>query len=222
MFIDQVKIKLTAGRGGNGVVAWRKEKFVPKGGPCGGNGGRGGSIVLRSDLQMHALDFFRHKKTISAQNGAQGGSQNKQGKAGKDLILKVPCGTLVKDIKTNTILYDFIEDKDTFFICQGGKGGKGNTFFKTATHRAPTQSTEGKGGEERLVELELKLIADVGFLGFPNAGKSTLLSKLAAIEVKAAPYPFTTLKPNLSFIEFDDFSRIYLADIPGISRWSHS
>lgn len=221
MFTDKVKIKLSAGRGGNGVIAWRREKYIAKGGPYGGNGGRGGSIILKSDVQVLSLDAFRNQRNISAQNGEQGGSNNKQGRCGKDLILKIPCGTLVKDSETGAILYDFTRPDEELCICQGGKGGKGNTFFKTSTRQAPAKCTPGEEGEAQSIELELKLIADVGFLGFPNAGKSTLLTQLAAVEVKTAPYPFTTLQPNLSFMEFDDFSRIYLADIPGIIKDAH-
>lgn len=222
MFTDRVKLKLTAGKGGNGTIAWRREKYIPKGGPCGGNGGEGGSIIIQSDAQIFSLDAFRNQRLITAENGQPGGSYNKHGKSGKDLILKVPCGTTIRDSDTGTLLFDLTENNEHFVLCKGGNGGKGNTFFKTATNRAPTKSTPGKVGETRTIELELKLIADVGFVGFPNAGKSTLLSKLAAIEVKIGAYPFTTLKPNLSFIEFDDFSRIYLADIPGIIPDAHS
>jgi len=222
MFTDHVRLKLIAGKGGNGTIAWRREKYIPKGGPYGGNGGRGGSITIVSDPEIYSLDTFRNQSQVRAPNGKQGGTNNRQGGSGKDLILKVPCGTLLRDAKTQTLLYDFTEPGETYQICQGGKGGKGNTFFKTSTHQAPAKCTPGTEGEVRDVELELKLIADVGFVGFPNAGKSTLLTKLAPIEVKTAAYPFTTLKPNISYIQFDDFSRIYLADIPGIIADAHS
>ena len=222
MFTDQVRIKLCAGKGGNGVVAWRREKYIPKGGPYGGNGGMGGSVIIQSDPQVYALDDFRNRRQIFAENGASGGTNNRHGRNGKDLILKVPCGTLVRDAESGNLLYDLTEPGESFSLCEGGKGGLGNTFFKTPTNQAPAKCTPGKQGEVKTVELELKLIADVGFLGFPNAGKSTLLSKLAAIEVKTGAYPFTTLKPNLSYIEFDDFSRIYLADIPGIIPDAHN
>lgn len=221
MFTDSVKLKLSAGNGGTGIVAWRREKYLPKGGPYGGNGGRGGSIIIKSDPQIHSLDSLRNRRLISAENGRPGAPNNRQGRSGKDLILKVPCGTLIRDSKTGTLIYDLIEPGEEFPLCAGGQGGHGNTFFKTPTNRAPNKCTPGKGGEVKSVELELKLIADIGFMGFPNAGKSTLLSKLAAIEVKTGAYPFTTLKPNLSFIEFDDFSRIYIADIPGIIPDAH-
>ena len=221
MFTDRVILKLSAGSGGNGVVAWRREKYIPKGGPYGGNGGPGGSIVIRADAQVASLDHFRSKTLINAENGGSGGTNNRQGKTGKNLILKVPLGTIVKECETGGLLCDLTHDGEEYLLCEGGKGGKGNSFFKSATHQAPNKWTPGKEGETRQVELELKLIADVGFMGFPNAGKSTLLSTLAAIEVKVGNYPFTTLKPNLSLIEFEDYSRIYIADIPGIIPKAH-
>lgn len=221
MFVDSVTIKFSAGKGGDGTIAWRREKYIPKGGPYGGNGGRGGSIILECDSNIYSLDTFRNQRLIRAENGRPGGTNNQQGWNGKDLILKVPSGTLVRDAETGALLYDLTEAKETFSLCQGGRGGKGNTFFKTATRRAPAKCTPGKAGEVKEVELELKLIADVGLIGFPSSGKSTLLSKLSAIEVKTGAYPFTTLKPNLSFIEFDDFSRIKIADIPGIIPDAH-
>lgn len=222
MFTDQIKIKLSAGKGGDGVISWRREKYLPKGGPYGGNGGDGGSIIIQSDPQIFALDDFRNRRHIAADNGQPGGSHNKQGRRGKDLILKVPCGTLIRESESGSLLYDLTDPNESITLCAGGKGGRGNTSFKTSTNRAPAKCTPGKPGECLEIELELKLIADVGFLGFPNAGKSTLLSKLSAIKVKTAPYPFTTLKPNLSFIEFDDYSRVYLADIPGIIPDAHA
>lgn len=222
MFTDSVKIKLSAGKGGNGTIAWRREKYIPKGGPYGGNGGSGGSVIIKADPEIYSLDEFRNRRQMRAENGRPGESNNRHGRNGKDLVLKVPCGTLVRDHETDGLLYDLTEPGEEFLLCTGGRGGKGNTFFKTSTNQAPAKATPGKEGEIKDVELELKLIADVGFMGFPNAGKSTLLSKLAAIEVKTGAYPFTTLKPNLSFIEFDDFSRIYLADIPGIIPDAHN
>ena len=216
MFVDRVVIQFSAGKGGNGVVAWRREKFIPKGGPTGGNGGRGGSIILEATTQMPSLDWFRHHRIIKADKGGNGGSNCCQGRSGKDLVLKVPCGTLVKDVNSGEILHDFTQDGEQWLLCKGGRGGRGNDSFKTPTNRAPNQWTEGTLGEERHVELELKLIADVGLVGFPNAGKSTLISSLAGLRVKVAAYPFTTLQPNLGFIKLNDFKRIYLADIPGI------
>jgi GTPase len=221
VFTDRVTLELVAGKGGNGVVAWRREKYIPKGGPCGGNGGKGGSVLLQADAQIFSLDAFRNRRLLKAENGHSGGSNNRQGKNGKDILLKVPCGTIVKDLKTGEVIYDFTQDKQEFLICRGGRGGKGNDTFKSPTNRAPNFCTEGKEGEMVAVELELKLIADVGLVGFPNAGKSTLISSVADVEVKIAPYPFTTLQPNLGFIQSEDYTRIYVADIPGIIEGAH-
>ena len=221
MFVDTVSLHLSAGKGGNGIIAWRREKYLPKGGPAGGNGGRGGSIILQADNQVHSLEGYRNYRLIKAKNGAQGGPNNCQGKGGKDLTLKIPLGTLVKDSNTDDVLCDFTKHGQTWQICTGGKGGFGNTQFKSSTHQAPYKCTEGKPGEETDIDLELKLIADVGFVGMPNAGKSTLISKLSHVKVKIAPYPFTTLRPNLGIVEFDDFERILIADIPGIIENAH-
>lgn len=221
MFVDRVTLDLIAGKGGNGVVAWRREKFIPKGGPSGGNGGRGASVIIQADAQVYSLEWFRNRRILKAENGMPGASNNRQGRNGKDLILKVPCGTLVKDAKTGEILHDFTEDKQEWKICKGGRGGKGNDSFKTPTNRAPNICTEGTEGESAQVELELKLIADVGLVGFPNAGKSTLISVLADVRVKIAAYPFTTLQPNIGFIKREDLSRVFIADIPGIIEGAH-
>jgi GTP-binding protein len=221
MFVDTVVLSLSAGKGGNGVIAWRRQKFIPKGGPAGGNGGNGGSIYLEAHPQVHSLEDYRNRRILKAENGHDGAANDCTGRTGKDLVLKVPLGTLVKDSKTGTILYDFTTAGQSWKICAGGRGGKGNSCFKTPTRQAPFICTEGTPGESTEVELELKLIADVGFVGMPNAGKSTLISELAHIEVKIAPYPFTTLRPNLGIVEFDDFSRILIADIPGIIEKAH-
>jgi GTPase len=221
MFIDKVKIDLVAGKGGNGVVAWRREKYIPKGGPSGGNGGKGGSVIFKADAEIYSLEWFRNRRIIKAENGGVGGSNNRQGANGQDLILYVPCGTLVKDAKTGEILHDFTLDQEEWIACRGGNGGRGNDSFKTPTNRAPNQSTPGKEGEEQQVELELKLIADVGLVGFPNAGKSTLISVLTKVRVKIAAYPFTTLQPNLGFLECENYTRIFIADIPGIIEGAH-
>lgn len=221
MFVDRVTLRLVAGKGGNGIVAWRREKYIPKGGPCGGNGGRGGSVILQADTQTYSLEWFRNRRILKAENGKAGGPNLQQGGGGEDLVLKVPCGTLVKDSKTGETLFDLTDDKQKFIICKGGRGGRGNDSFKTPTHQAPNFSTDGTEGEEAEVELELKLIADVGLVGFPNAGKSTLLSALAHVRVKIAPYPFTTLQPNLGYIQFEDYSRTCIADIPGIIEGAH-
>lgn len=216
MFVDRVLVQFIAGKGGNGVVAWRREKYIPKGGPAGGNGGKGGSVILEADAQIASLDWFRHRRVIKAENGGDGGGNCRQGKTGKNLILKIPCGTLIKEAKTGAILHDFTQDKEQWTLCKGGRGGRGNDSFKTPTNRAPNNWTAGTLGEIKEVELELKLIADVGLVGFPNAGKSTLISSLAGLHVKVAPYPFTTLQPNLGFIELENYQRIFIADIPGI------
>jgi GTP-binding protein len=222
MFIDRVQLKLAAGKGGNGVIGWRREKYIPKGGPAGGDGGNGGSITFIANREVHSLEEFRNRSILKAENGGDGGSNNCKGRNGRDLVLQIPLGTLVKNASTQEILFDFVEQGQTWRICEGGKGGKGNTRFKTSTHQAPFVCTKGTPGQEAEIELELKLIADVGFVGMPNAGKSTLISKLAHIEVKIAPYPFTTLRPNLGIVEFDDFSRILIADIPGIIEDAHA
>jgi GTP-binding protein len=221
MFIDSVKVKLRAGKGGNGVVAWRREKYIPKGGPVGGNGGKGGSIVLQTDTNTHSLEGFRNRRLIVAENGASGGGNLQQGRNGKDLILNVPCGTLVKDALTQEVLFDFTAENQSWKICQGGKGGKGNHCFKSPTNQAPNTCTPGTEGECRDVELELKLIADVGLIGMPNAGKSTLMSQITHLRVKIGAYPFTTLFPNLSYVQLPDFTRILVADIPGIIENAH-
>lgn len=221
MFTDRVVIELFAGKGGDGVIAWRREKYIPKGGPSGGNGGRGGSIILVCDQKVPSLDWFRNRRILKADNGQPGASNNRQGAQGKNLILSVPCGTLLKDAHTGQVLMDFTEPGQRLELCQGGRGGIGNDFFKTPTNRAPNICTPGKPGEYRKVELELKMIADVGLVGFPNAGKSTLISTLANLRVKTAAYPFTTLRPNLGIIQCGEESRILIADIPGIIEGAH-
>ena len=220
MFTDYVKLKLQAGKGGKGVVAWRREKFIPKGGPAGGDGGIGGNIILKASAQILSLEEYRNKRILKAQNGAQGGAGNKKGKNGQHLVIQVPVGTLVKD-QDNNIIFDLTKDKEELIICKGGKGGKGNIHFKSPTNQAPNICTPGKYGEEKELSLELKLIADVGLIGMPNAGKSTLLNNISKANVKIAPYPFTTLKPNLGIVEFEDFSKILIADIPGIIKDAH-
>src|SRR5690348_742856 len=221
MFVDSVKVTLRAGKGGNGVVAWRREKFIPKGGPSGGDGGKGGSIQLKTDMHIPSLEQLRNRRIICAENGQPGAGALKKGRNGEDLVIKIPLGTLVKDAATGEILYDFTEVNQEWTICRGGKGGKGNARFKSPTNQAPIEFTLGVEGESQEIELELKLIADVGLIGMPNAGKSTLLSQLSRIPVKIGAYPFTTLYPNLSFVQFEDRSRIFIADIPGIIQNAH-
>lgn len=221
MFTDQVQLRLQAGRGGNGIVAWTREKYIPKGGPSGGNGGRGGDVVIRSSSHFHALDQYRNIRSIQAENGQNGGANSRIGKSGKNRVLEVPAGTIVKDVETGEVLYDFTTPEQELLLCKGGRGGKGNECFKSPTNQAPSKATPGIDGEGRMIELELKLIADVGFVGMPNAGKSTLLSALTMQKVKIGDYPFTTLIPNLGYIEFDDFSRVHIADIPGLIEGAH-
>lgn len=221
MFVDHVQLSLRAGRGGNGIVAWRREKYIPKGGPCGGDGGVGGSVIVEASHDIYALDRYRNTTQITAENGGQGGPNRRKGKNGRDRILLVPCGTLVIDSATGEVLHDLTEHKERYTLCAGGKGGKGNDTFKTPTNRAPNKCTPGREGETLEIELELKMIADVGFVGMPNAGKSTLLSNITAHKVKIGDYPFTTLVPNLGYIQFEDYSRITFADIPGLIEGAH-
>jgi GTP-binding protein len=221
MFTDRVTIQLAAGKGGNGVVAWRREKFIPKGGPTGGNGGKGGSIYLEADPQVYSLEALRNRRLLKADSGNAGGANCRQGRSGCDLVIKVPCGTLVKDASSGELLHDLTDPHQRLLICQGGRGGQGNAYFKSPTNRAPNFCTPGREGQSTNVELELKLIADVGLVGFPNAGKSTLICALADVSVKIAPYPFTTLKPNLAVIRREDQSRLFIADIPGIIEGAH-
>ncbi|HEY2810661.1 MAG TPA: GTPase ObgE [Rhabdochlamydiaceae bacterium] len=221
MFVDSVKVTLRAGKGGNGVVAWRREKFIPKGGPAGGDGGKGGAIHLKMDTHLVSLEELRNRRLICAENGQSGAGALKKGRNGKDLVIKIPPGTLVKDALTGEVIFDFTQENQEWTICRGGKGGKGNARFKSPTNQAPIEHTLGEEGEYKDIELELKLIADVGLIGMPNAGKSTLLSQLARVPVKIGAYPFTTLYPNLSYVQFEDLSRVFIADIPGIIQDAH-
>lgn len=223
MFTDRVKIQLQAGKGGNGIVAWRREKYIPKGGPYGGDGGRGGDIKIISETHSSSLEWFRHKRHLKAESGQQGGTNRRRGRKGKDLILRVPCGTLVKDGDTGEILHDLTKPGQEVLLCQGGVNGRGNAGFATPTRQAPNFATLGKTGETAHIELELKMIADVGLVGFPNAGKSTLLGALTYRKVKIAPYPFTTLRPNLGFLkeQTSTTTPTLVADIPGIIAGAH-
>lgn len=221
MFVDQVELQLSAGKGGNGIVSWRREKYIPKGGPAGGDGGKGGSVYFEADSKVYSLEYYRNRRILKAKNGMPGGRNNCKGKSGADLVLKVPLGTLLKSRHSGEILVDFTENGQRYEICRGGKGGFGNSHFKTSTHQAPYICTEGREGTSSEVELELKLIADIGFVGMPNAGKSTLISQLAHIPVKIAPYPFTTLRPNLGILQEKKGKRLLIADIPGIIQNAH-
>ncbi len=222
MFTDHVRLKLVAGKGGNGVVAWRREKYVPKGGPSGGNGGKGGDVIVQACSNTFSLEAFRNRKVMKADNGGEGGGNKRRGKNGQDCVVKVPCGTLLKTSDEEEILFDFTEEGQRFVICEGGIGGRGNESYKTPTNRAPNYCTKGQDGKSNQIVLELKLIADVGFVGFPNAGKSTMIASMTNIPVKVAPYPFTTLRPNLGYVQFEDYTRILLADIPGIIKGAHN
>ncbi len=221
MFIDVAKIHLKAGKGGDGAVAFRREKYEPSGGPYGGDGGDGGNIVLQGDEGIRTLMDFRYKRSYKAENGENGRTKKQYGKKGQDLILKVPVGTLVKDAETGKVIADIREHNQQFIIAKGGKGGKGNAKFATPTRQAPRFAEPGRKGEERTVILELKLLADVGLVGFPNVGKSTILSILSDAKPKIANYHFTTLKPNLGVVRVDEEQSFVIADIPGLIEGAH-
>ena len=215
-FIDQANIILKAGKGGNGIVSFRREKFVPAGGPSGGNGGRGGSVILIADNNLQTLLDFKFKREIIAEDGCKGGPNKRSGASGEDTILKVPCGTEIRDIKTGIILGDLTKDKESLTIAIGGRGGHGNAYYLSNQNRAPESFTEGKDGEIWNIQLELKLLAEVGIIGLPNAGKSTLISVLSSARPKIANYPFTTLIPNLGVVRKVDGNGCLFADIPGL------
>ncbi|RQD70614.1 MAG: GTPase ObgE [Tindallia sp. MSAO_Bac2] len=221
MFIDQAEIQLKAGDGGNGIVAFRRETFVPDGGPSGGDGGKGGDIIIEADAGLRTLMDFRYKKKYEAQRGEDGKNKNRFGKQGEDLIVKVPCGTLIKNKETNEILIDLLEDGQRYLVAEGGQGGKGNARFKTSVRQAPQFATAGEKGKNIEVILELKLIADVGLVGFPNVGKSTLLSVITDAQPKIANYHFTTLTPNLGVVQNKWGDSFVVADIPGVIEGAH-
>lgn len=216
MFIDRAKIKVKAGDGGNGVTAFRREKFVPRGGPSGGDGGHGGDVWLVSDEGLNTLLHLRYNPEHRAERGRHGEGSRRYGRHGADAIVKVPVGTQVYDAKTGELLFDFTEAGQRFLAAKGGKGGWGNAHFATPTRRAPKFHFQGRPGEERELQLELKLIADVGLVGFPNAGKSTFISAVSAARPKIADYPFTTLEPNLGVVDLGDYRTFVIADIPGL------
>ncbi len=221
MFIDEARILVKAGDGGNGCLAFRREKFVPRGGPSGGDGGRGGNVVLVSTVHQNTLLQFRFNPEHKAERGRHGEGSQRTGAEGRSLNVQVPVGTVVYDESTGERLYDFTQPGERFTVARGGKGGKGNARFATATHQAPTEHEPGRPGEEKRLRLELKLLADVGLVGFPNAGKSTLISRISAARPKIADYPFTTLEPNLGVVQFDDFRSFVVADIPGLIEGAH-
>lgn len=216
MFIDRVKIKVKAGDGGDGVTAFRREKFVPRGGPSGGDGGVGGDVWMESDEGLNTLLHLRYNPEHKADRGRHGEGSNRYGKDGGNALVKVPVGTQVFNAETNELLFDFTEVGQRFLAAKGGKGGWGNAHFATPTRRAPKFHYTGRPGEEKELQLELKLIADVGLVGFPNAGKSTLISVISAAKPKIADYPFTTLEPNLGVVDMGDFKTFVVADIPGL------
>ena len=216
MFIDRAKIRVKAGDGGNGVTAFRREKFVPRGGPSGGDGGRGGDVWLEASESLNTLLHLRYNPEHKAERGRHGEGSNRYGKDGADATVEVPVGTQVFDAESGDLLFDFTEAGQRFLAAKGGKGGWGNAHFATPTRRAPKFHYTGRPGEERELQLELKLIADVGLVGFPNAGKSTLISVISAAKPKIADYPFTTLEPNLGVVDLGDYKTFVVADIPGL------
>jgi GTPase len=216
MFLDYTKIYVRSGDGGNGCISFRREKFVPKGGPNGGDGGNGGDIIFKADSQLSTLIDLRSQTHYRAGRGTHGLGGLKNGKRGKNEIIKLPPGSIIKDAETGEVLAELLKDGEEVALLKGGRGGKGNNHFKTSTNRAPRYAQPGEKGEEKNIVIELKLIADAGMVGFPNAGKSTLISKISAAKPKIADYPFTTLIPNLGIVRYKDFDSFVVADIPGI------
>lgn len=216
MFVDYAKIKIIAGKGGNGCVSFRREKYIPKGGPDGGNGGRGGSIIFKVDPQLHTLQDVKYHKQYHAENGRDGSGARKTGRDGKDIIILVPPGTIFKFKGEKQTIADLVETGEEFISANGGQGGRGNSEFATSTRQTPTKAEPGRRGEEFTYEIELKVLADVGLVGLPNAGKSTLLSKLSSAHPKIADYPFTTLHPHLGIVKYSNYQSFVMADIPGL------
>src|SRR5438046_5639561 len=221
MFYDNTKIFVKAGDGGNGSRHFRREKFAPLGGPDGGDGGRGGSVYLEATTNLNTLIDYRYRQHFKAGAGGPGLRQKMHGAKGEDIILPVPLGTIVRDAETNELIADLVEEGQRVMVARGGRGGLGNVHFATSTHQAPQEAQKGEPGEERWIQLELRLIADVGLVGFPNAGKSTLLSVVTAARPKIADYPFTTLSPNLGVVQLSDARTFVVADIPGIIEGAH-
>jgi|TARA_B100002052_G_scaffold262248_1_gene256592 GTP-binding protein len=219
-FLDQAKINLKAGNGGSGSASFRREKFVEFGGPDGGDGGDGGSIIFEAERNLNTLIDYRYSQHFKSENGKSGSKKNKTGANGKDLILKVPIGTQIYEEDNNTLIYDFKKDKEKYLVAAGGRGGLGNVRFKSSTNRAPRKKTDGKRGEEFWIWLQLKIIADIGIIGLPNAGKSSLLAALTRAKPKIANYPFTTINPNLG-VSYYNNKEVTLADIPGLVEGAH-
>jgi GTP-binding protein len=220
-FIDKADIRVEAGDGGSGIVSFRREKFVPMGGPDGGDGGRGGSVIVRGDANLSTLLDYTYRSRWKAEDGEHGSGSNKTGRSGEDVILPVPPGTIVRDADRGEVLGEVLEEGHEIVVARGGRGGHGNSWFATSTRQAPREWQPGEDGEKRNVQLELKLIADVGLVGQPNAGKSTLLSVISAAHPKIADYPFTTLTPNLGVVQLSDHRTFVVADIPGIIEGAH-
>lgn len=215
-FVDEATIRVTAGNGGNGCVSFRREKFIPKGGPDGGDGGDGGDVWLEGDSGLNTLADFRHARHFKAKNGQPGAGQQRTGKSADDVVVRVPLGTIVRAVETDELIGEVLEHDQRLLVARGGHGGRGNIRFKSSTNRAPRQSTPGTPGETRDLHLEMKVLADVGLLGFPNAGKSTLVSAVSAARPKVADYPFTTLHPNLGVVSLEAGRSFVIADIPGL------
>lgn len=220
-FLDKVTLKVRSGDGGKGIVAWRKEKFVPKGGPSGGDGGDGGSVYVEADENLYTLMDLSHNKNVYAEDGKPGGRREQKGASGDDVVIRVPPGTVVKDRETGAVVGEVVTDGERMCVAEGGMGGHGNAFFKSSTNQAPRHAQPGTNGEERELIFELKLMADVGLVGFPNAGKSTLVSALSAAEPEVADYPFTTVTPQLGMVYVSEFETFVMADIPGIIEDAH-
>ena len=216
MFIDYTQIDISAGNGGSGAVSFRREKFIPKGGPDGGDGGRGGHVIFKVDTNLHTLQDIRYRRRYKAENGHPGRGSNKTGKNGKDVVILVPAGSVVRKKGSKDIIIDLTVNGQNYIICNGGQGGKGNARFKTSTKQAPRKAQPGVEGESGIFEIELKVLADVGLVGLPNAGKSTLLSSISSARPKVADYPFTTLKPNLGIVKYGEYESFVMADIPGL------
>ena len=221
MFVDQVRIFVKAGRGGDGARSFRREKYVPHGGPDGGDGGHGGNVVFEASRQLTTLLDLRYQQQYVAKNGGKGSGSHRHGKTAQDVVIRVPVGTLIMDDETGETLADLTEDGQSHTIAHGGRGGRGNSHFATSTNRVPLRFEPGTPGEERWLQLELKLLADVGFVGFPNAGKSTLIAAVSAARPKIANYPFTTLEPNLGVVSWTDERSFVVADIPGLIEGAH-
>lgn len=222
VFVDSITLHATAGNGGNGVVSFRREKFVPKGGPDGGDGGRGGHVILKASDDVDSLLAIYYAPRRRATPGDKGGGARMTGHDGKDIVIDVPCGTVIHDRATGAVLGELIDDHAEMIVAQGGKGGKGNWHWRSATHQTPMEHTDGELGKDVELQLELKIVAEVGLVGFPNAGKSALISSISKAHPKVAPYPFTTLHPIMGTVFYDDYSRLRVADIPGLIPGAHS